>query len=145
MKTIGIHFTTLALLICGIVLAGIGLSITLSPSGFYASSGIALGGDASLISELRAPAGMLVVAGLIILTSLWITHLRPYAWFLAALIYLSYGIARVVGFGIDGMPHASIVSAAVIEIILGMISLAMLKGAARSAKNENGVETTAIS
>ena len=97
----------------------------------------------SAFSEI--PAGMLVVAGLIILTSLWITHLRPYAWFLAALIYLSYGIARVVGFGIDGMPHASIVSAAVIEIILGMISLAMLKGAARSAKNENNAEATAIS
>lgn len=137
MNTLQKPLTLITLFLCGAVLLAIGLSITFSPADFYASSGITLGSNVSLISELRAPAGMLIVAGLFILASLRITSLRSQAWLTATLIYLSYGVARLVGFTIDGTPHADIVSAAVIEILLGTISLAMLLRSSKSRDSKH--------
>ena len=129
--------TPFTLFSCGAVMLAIGLSITFSPAGFYASSDISLGSSASLISELRAPAGMLIVAGIFILASLRITSLRPQAWLVATLIYLSYGVARLIGFTIDGTPHVNILSAAAIEIFLGVISLAMLVRSTKVRGNQH--------
>ncbi len=117
--------STVTLVICGLILLVIGLSITLSPVTFYASSGITLGNDPSLINELRAPAGMLMVSGVILLLGVIIVSLRSYAWLLSTLVYLPYGFARVIGFTAAGVPNESIVLAAVIEIVLGLVSLAM--------------------
>ena len=47
----------------GALLVYIGASVLLSPHGFYASNGIVLGADPSQLSEVRAPAGLLVLCG----------------------------------------------------------------------------------
>ena len=54
------------LLIAGTLLILISLSILLSPQDFYAASGIEVTGNTSLLNELKAPAGLLFVAGLFI-------------------------------------------------------------------------------
>ncbi len=126
MKRLKKCITLCTLLLCGTILLAIGLSITLSPTGFYASSSISLGENPSLISELRAPAGMLIAAGLYILASVRVAALRAQAWLISTLIYLPYGAGRLIGFIFDGLPDTSIVAAAVIEIVLGVASLLML-------------------
>lgn len=132
------HANTLFLLAGGLMLLAIGLAITLSPEGFYASSGITLGGDPSLTSELRAPAGMLVAAGCVMLISLPLESFRQYALFASALVYLPYGVARLFGFTAEGLPNGNIVLAAAIEVVFGITSLVMLRrtvsGATQSAK-----------
>ena len=123
------------LFICGAIFITIGLSITLSPQSFYAetfmnnqvaNSGADLFLNASLINELRAPAGMLIAAGLLVVLACVRESLRSHAWLLSAMIYLPYGLARIYGFTVDGLPHQSLVYAAVLEILLGAISLVLL-------------------
>ncbi len=47
------------LLLSGLIAAAIAATIWIAPDAFYASYGIALGGDVNLINELKAPAGIL--------------------------------------------------------------------------------------
>ncbi len=126
--------TPTLLFICGAILLTIGLSITLSPESFYAetmlSDPAAIGEanlfhNTSLINELRAPAGMLLASGVFVVLACVRKPLRPYAWLLSAMIYLPYGLARVYGFLIDGLPHQSLVYAAALEILLGAMCLAL--------------------
>ena len=134
MNTLKRIATPTFLFICGAILLTIGLSITLSPESFYAEtmlSGSAAIGDAnlfhnaSLINELRAPAGMLLAACVFVVLACMRKSLRTYAWLLSAMIYLPYGLARVYGFLIDGLPHQSLVYAAALEILLGAMILAL--------------------
>ena len=115
-----------ALFTSGATLLFIGLSISLSPAAFYAASGIDLGESASLISELRAPAGMLTSAGSFILLSIRLAYLRVHAWLISSFVYLPYGIARLLGFAAEGLPNESLIAAAAIELVLGSVSIAML-------------------
>lgn len=55
------------LFISGIVALAIGVSLLFATVAFEASAGIELGQDINLLSELRAPGGALLVAGIIIL------------------------------------------------------------------------------
>ena len=126
MNTLRKWLTLITLFLCGATLLVIGLRITFSPAGFHASSGIALDSDASLISGIIAPAGTFIFASLVILTILQIASLRSQAWFIAALIYLSYGVARPIRFTIDCTAQASIFLAAAIKIFLGIMNHAML-------------------
>ena len=126
MNTFTRYISLVTLFICGAVLLVIGVSITLSPIQFYNSSGIELPNNIDLLNELRAPAAMLIGAGCLILLSLSAKSLRPQAWLVSTLVYLSYGIGRVIGFGLDGIPNESILLAAVIELFLGIISFYMM-------------------
>jgi hypothetical protein len=60
--------TLIFLSVSGLLLLIIGGTILLVPQAFYASDGIALGNDPSLLSEIRAPGGLLATSGLFILT-----------------------------------------------------------------------------
>lgn len=118
------HFINAAtILSSGAVLLTIGVSIMLSPVHFFAANGIVLTHNASLLNEIRAPAGLLITSGFIILTSLIIKPLRAYGWFISSLVYLSYGSSRLLSLALDGIPHHNIIYAAVIELALGLISL----------------------
>ncbi len=57
-----IRFQTITLGISGVTALGIGAFILAGPHAFYAGYGITLGGDASLLSESRAPAGSVIGA-----------------------------------------------------------------------------------
>ena len=136
MKTLKSGLTELTVFISGAILVLIGLSITLSPAGFYAGSSIELDNSVNLISELRAPAGMLIVAGAIILASLLVKSLRLHALLISSLVYLPYGLARLIGFAVEGIPHSSIVIAAAIELTFGTIGLILLL---KTQKSSDGV------
>ena len=52
------------LLVAGALLILVGGAILAAPTEFYASNNIELGANVNLLNELKAPAGMLLAAGL---------------------------------------------------------------------------------
>ncbi len=114
------------LALSGLIAAGIAVAIWTVPTAFYGSYGIDLGGNVNLINELKAPAGVLFVAGLAILAGAIRARYASMSMTVAAVLYLSFGASRIGSFVIDGMPGESIVSAAVLEILIGAIALLAL-------------------
>ena len=114
------------LLVAGALLLLVATSILAAPIDFYASNGIELGADPSLLNELRAPAGFLLAAGLFVVTAAFVRRLAETATLLAAMIYLSYAGSRFVGMLLDGLPAEGLVQAAVLEAAVGLACLAFL-------------------
>jgi hypothetical protein len=115
------YVTPALLLASGLIAAGIGVMILLSPNAFYGSYGIDIGENVSLINELKAPAGTLLLAGLLMMAGVFRPALKAPALAIAAAVYLSYGVSRILSMAIDGVPHSGLVSAAVIEVAIGAI------------------------
>ena len=111
------------LFVSGLIAAGIGAVILLVPSAFYAVNGINLGGNVSLINEVRAPGGALLAAGILIISGSFVASLTFTAVVVAALFYLSYGVSRVLSFALDGMPSEGLVQAAALEILIGVVCI----------------------
>ena len=114
------------LALAGLVAGGIGASLLLDPVGFEASTGLALSADPHLLSELRAPGAALALGGLFMgLGAVWRRFTRD-ALALGAAVYSAYGVARLVGFALDGVPNAGLVTAATIELGMGAVALGLL-------------------
>ncbi|WP_272003178.1 DUF4345 domain-containing protein [Roseovarius sp. ZX-A-9] len=117
----------IALGISGVTAVGIGGFILAAPQTFYASYGITLGNDASLLSELRAPAAGLAALGLLMLAGI----LRQ-AWagtsFVAALIvFLAFPAGRLVGIVADGIPSSGILGALILELMIAALCLTAVR------------------
>jgi len=108
------------LIISGLIASGIGAAILFSPVAFYAAYGIELGGNFSLLNEIRAPGGALLASGILIISGAFVDRLAFTAVVVSTLLYLSYGLSRVMSIAIDGMPTEGLVQAAVLEIITGL-------------------------
>jgi hypothetical protein len=108
------------LLASGLLAAGIAVTILFASDGFYAGYGIDIGSNASLADELKAPAGALLIAGLLMLAGVFKAELAVVSLATGSLIYLSYGLSRVMSMAIDGVPNSALVSAAVLEIAIGV-------------------------
>ena len=118
--------------VCGALLLCIGIAVLFQPESFAAANGVALADDPNMRSEYRAPGGMLVASGvLILLGAVRERHTRA-AYGLAALVYGSYGVARLVGMGADGLPSAALTQAMVIELLVASICLFVLVRAKRA-------------
>ncbi len=128
------------LLISGLLAAGIAATILFAPDAFYAGYGINTGTDVSLANELKAPAGMLLIAGLLILAGVVRTELTVASLGIASLIYLSYGVSRLLSMAIDGIPHGGLVGAAMFEIAIGLVCLLVF---ARHRKSTFGTRIAA--
>jgi len=114
------------LLVAGALLILVGTFIIASPVDFYASNNIELGANVSLLNELKAPAGLLLAAGLFMLGAIFVRGMADMALWLAALIYLSYAGSRFVSMAFDGVPATGLVQAAAFEGIVGLACLAVL-------------------
>ncbi|MEM8486159.1 MAG: DUF4345 domain-containing protein [Bacteroidota bacterium] len=115
--------TAIFLFVAGVLLLAIGIGILFTPHAFHASNGIFLGADPNLLSELRAPGGLLLGSALIILAGAFRTKLRSQAVDLTILVYGTFGLARLVGFLLDGIPASGIVAATIIELVVASIGL----------------------
>ena len=116
----------LLLLVAGALLTLIGTLIIASPGEFFAANQIELGPNPSLLNELKAPAGLLLAAGIYMLGAVFARGLADTATALAALVYLSYAAARALSMGQDGMPAAGLVQAAALEAVIGLACVALL-------------------
>lgn len=123
--------TRVTLFLSGLVAVAIAATILIAPDMFYAGYGIEVGGNATLANELKAPAGALLVSGLLMFAGAFRSGLTVVSLATATAVYLSYGLGRVLSIAIDGLPHSGMVSAAVIEIVIGAICLVTLLRARR--------------
>lgn len=114
------------LVVAGITGIAIGGALLFDPIGFEASAGISLEGDINMLSEVRAPGGALLAGGILILSGAFISNFTHTSVLLASLFYLSYGFSRILGMIIDGIPATSLVTATVIEMIIGILSISIL-------------------
>lgn len=122
----GKYMVKLTLLVSGLVAIGIAATILLAPELFYASYGIQVGGNATLVNELKAPAGVLLVAGMLMLAGVARAEFVRVSLTTASVVYLSYGLARLSSMAMDGLPNSGLVSAAGIEIGIGAACLLAL-------------------
>ena len=120
------------LFVSGLLLLGIGSAILFAPEAFHASNGIELEENSSLLSEVRAPGGLLAASALLILYGAFRQEFRPQGMLVATFVYGSFGLARLVGMVLDGMPSGGIVGATVLELIVAALGLAILKKQCRS-------------
>jgi len=108
------------LIISGLIAISIGATILFFPVMFHASSGIDLGGNVSLLSETRAPGAALFVSGILMMLGAFVREMTFTSLVLTVLVYLSYGFARVFSMMVDGMPAESLITATVLEIVIGL-------------------------
>ena len=116
----------LVLSISGIVAIGIAATILFAPDVFYAAYGIELAGNTNLTNELKAPAGVLFVAGLLMLAGVVHSQWMTVSLAAATAIYLPYGLSRLLSMAVDGMPDSALVGAAIFEIAVGAVCLLAL-------------------
>lgn len=126
MKLRGLLARKLVLLTGGLVATGIAVTILFAPDAFYATYDIELAGNTNLTNELKAPAGVLFVAGLLMLAGLFHAQLTSVSLTAATAIYLSYGLSRLVSIAMDGVPTSNLVGAAIFELALGGVCLFLL-------------------
>ncbi len=112
------------LALSGVILLYVGCSTLVTPHAFFAASGAALGSEPSLMSEVRAPGGMLLVSGVIVALGAFRRDMAGLALGLTALIYATFGVSRLVSVALDGMPSEALVLALAIELGVGALAMA---------------------
>ena len=112
-----------ALGVAGITSLGIGAFILAAPHAFYASYGVALGADPSLLSELRAPGAGLAAFGAVMLSGIVRPALRQAAIVSALTVFLAFPAGRVLGLVADGMPSDGILAALFAELAIAALCL----------------------
>ncbi len=125
-------WTQFLLVVSGALLFVIGAAVLFKPRPFFAVNGATLGHDPSLLSEIRAPGGLLIGCAIVMLLGAFRSGITRHALFLAAMVYGSYGVSRLVGMAIDGIPSASLLGATATELIVGVlcaVSLTSFKSA----------------
>ena len=125
------------LFIAGTILLGIGAAILLAPEAFHRANGIVLAGNASLMSEVRAPGGLLLACGLVILAGSFLFTLRHQSVALATLVYGTYGLSRMLSMSLDGMPSKGIVGATALELAIAAIGVLILTREAMPVKSDS--------
>jgi hypothetical protein len=123
--------TRVLLGLSSLVLLFIGGSILLDPHAFYATNHVVLTQDPSQLSEVRAPAGLLLVSGAWIGAGAFVQAQRRTALQIAAIVYGSYGLSRALGVLVDGWPSEGLVAAMGIELVLGVLAGSLLLADAR--------------
>ncbi|MEM7472206.1 MAG: DUF4345 domain-containing protein [Pseudomonadota bacterium] len=112
-----------ALGVSGLTSVGIGGFIMAAPHAFFASYGIVLGDNASLLSELRAPAAGLMALGALMLAGLWRPALAHQSIVAALVVFLAFPAGRLIGLAVDGAPSAGILGALALEIAIAILCL----------------------
>lgn len=125
-----------ALGVSGLTAVGIGVLILTSPHAFYAGYGIALGDDASLVSELRAPAAGLATFGVLMLAGIRRASMAPVSKTVALAVFLAFPAGRLVGLAADGPPSRAILGALVFELAVAALCIVAFMRGSRRARPE---------
>lgn len=118
--------TRIVLLLSGAIASTIGGLILTAPEMFYAYYGISMGGDPGMLNETRAAGGLLFAMGMLVIAGAFVPTLTLTSGLVAVIIYLSYGLSRLLGFALDGSSNTGLVDAAIIEIAIGLIVCAVI-------------------
>jgi len=108
----------IVLLLAGLILSVIGAAILVAPHALFAKNGVTLGSDPSLLSDIRAPGGLLLASGVVVLLGALRHSMRRQALMLAAMVYGAFGVSRLLAMAIDGAPSESLLWATGTELFL---------------------------
>lgn len=113
----------IALGVSGLTAASIGVAILVAPHSFFASYGISVGDNASLLSELRAPGAGLAAFGVLMLLGIWRTAMTPMSKVVALIVFLAFPAGRLIGLIVDGLPSNHIITALVFELAVAALCI----------------------
>lgn len=114
------------MLVGGLVLLGVGGGILFAPGVFYEAYDIDLFAQTGLYSEVRANGATLLIAGTLMLASLFRREIPSGVILVGAVIYLPHGLGRLFSMLVDGLPASGLIIAAVAELLLGLLLLRAL-------------------
>ena len=111
------------LILLGLLLTVLGSWRLLDPIAFFENSGLILSNDSGLLNEARATGGCVVGFGLLILLGAFIQKLSYTSTIAAVVLFLGFGIARLIGFAIDGNPGDMLVQGTIFEFVFGLAAV----------------------
>ena len=109
----------------GTLLGVIGAAMLTRTEAFLAMSGVEISSSPSLLSELKAPSVLLILAGTLMLIGSARLRFSDLGLTVGVVVYGSYGVARLVGMVMEGLPSESLVIATLIELVLAGLLLGM--------------------
>jgi len=109
----------------GTLLGFIGAAMLTRTEDFLAMSDVQIAPNPSLLSELKAPSALLILAGATMLIGSVRTRFADLGLTVGAVVYGSYGLARLVGTVLDGLPTGSLLIAMLIELVLAGLLMAL--------------------
>ncbi len=122
------------LLVLALVLVVFGGWRLVDPIGFYTFSGLVLSDEAGLLSEVRGAGGVIMVSGLVVALGAFRHAWSRTSIVLAAVVFLSLGLARLLGIALDGSPGDDVIKGMMVELVSGGLALfAFLKYGGKDA------------
>lgn len=114
------------LILMGVLLVVLGAWRLFDPISFFENSGIVLNNDAGLLNEARATGGAVVGFGLLVLLGAF-RHKLAYTSTIASIVlFFGFGIARLIGFALDGNVSEMLILGMVIEFAFGLLGVFVL-------------------
>ena len=111
------------LLVLALTLVVFGGWRLVDPIGFHTFSGLELSDDAGLLSEVRGAGGIIMVSGLVVGLGAFRHAWSRTSVVLAVVVFVSLGLARLLGIALDGSPGADVIQGMAIELVLGGLAL----------------------
>lgn len=121
--------------LAGVAAGFIGASILAAPQAFFAGNGVELNADPSLMSEIRAPGGVLLIAGVYLLYQAIVARQLRLALEVGSAVFGAYGLARLLSIVLDGVPSTSLIAATGAELAIAIVLLGL------SRMNQDGART----
>ncbi|MEO0575419.1 MAG: DUF4345 domain-containing protein [Pseudomonadota bacterium] len=109
----------------GATLSVIGCALLLIPKTFLEKSHVVFERNASLMSELAAPSGVLIIAGGLMMLGSVKPRFIDIGLVVGAIIYGSYGVGRIISMLMHGLPSSSLVSATLFELVIAGMLIAL--------------------
>ncbi len=121
----------------------IGSALMFMPKAFLEMSHVFVEQDPSLMSEITAPSGVLLICAAFLIVGAIKLRFARLALVIGAVVYGSYGIARLMSMVLHGLPSESLVAAMVVEIAIAVL-LAALGLTARSHPHETRTDADRV-
>lgn len=118
-------FSRLTLLCGGVMLFSIGAFLLVAPRMFLAASHVFVESDPGLMSELSAPTGMLILTGGFMILAAFKMRFAQTGLVIGAIIYGSYGVSRLIGMSLHGLPPEGLLTATKVELGIAVLLISL--------------------
>jgi len=114
------------LIVLGLPLIIFGLWRLLDPISFFNFSGLLLSTDAGLLSEARGAGGAILGFGILIFLGAFNKKLAFTSTIVAMILFLGFGMARIISLVVDGNPGSMIFQGIIGEFVFGLLAVFLL-------------------
>lgn len=118
--------TRIFLSLSAAILVAVGGLLTFAPQLLHADASAALSQHAMLSSDLRASGTLLLVCAAFVISAAWRGTQAQAALSLTAVVFLGYGLGRLVGIAASGQVGGTLAFVTGLEWAVGLIALLLL-------------------